>query len=299
MPYAPAFMRRAPPMVPGTPISPSIPPRSFFAQKVTVRPRSAAASICAKLPDRTTSGSGFTSVMTTHGSSPSPTSRFDPPPRNLCGTPCCSSRFSKSGMPSCFLMRSKSVVPPIPSDVSSDRACPGRSSTPSSGNAASIFGFSMRMVKGMLRSEQGHQLVAGAADIARTYGQNSVARPCFLEQVFDALLHGREIEDVFVAGLANRFAERFARNARDGLLACGVNVSEDKNVRLIERPAEVVPERLGARVAVWLEENERAIELRGARRLQRRFDLHRVMAVVVNHRDAVDDAFHVKATANT
>src|SRR5580692_6468939 len=176
--------------------------------------------------------------MTTQGSSPSPTSRFDPPPRNLCGTPCCSSRFSKSGMPSCFLMRSKSVVPPIPSDVSSDSAWPGRNSTPSSGNAASIFGFSMRMVKGMLRSEQYHQLVAGAADVARAYGQYSVARPRFFKQVFDALLHGREIKGVLVAGLANRLGERFTGNARDGLLACGVNVSQDEDVRLIEGAAE-------------------------------------------------------------
>src|SRR5580704_4250480 len=137
-------------------------------------------------------------------------------------------------MPSCFLMRSRSVVPPIPSDVSSDSAWPGRNSTPSSGNAASIFGFSMRRVKGMLRSEQGHQRVAGAAHVARAYGQDCVARPRFFKQVFDALLHGREIEDVFVAGLANRFGERFARNARDGLLACGVNVSQDEDIRLIE-----------------------------------------------------------------
>src|SRR3984885_12469523 len=52
-------------------------------------------------------------------------------------------------------------------------------------------------------------------------------------------------------------------------------------------------------MAMRLKKNQRAIELRGARRLQRRFDLHRMMAVVVNHRDAVDDALHVKATANT
>src|ERR1700760_2416219 len=98
-------------------------------------------------------------------------------------------------MPSCFLMRRRSVVPPIPSDVSSDSAVPERNSTPSSGNAARIFGLSMRMVEGVLRSEQYHQLVAGAADAARTYGQDSVARPRFFEKMFDALLHGREIKD--------------------------------------------------------------------------------------------------------
>src|ERR1700722_6451339 len=205
--------------------------------------------------------------MTTHGSSPSPTRRFEPPPRNLCGTPCCSSRFSRSGMPSCFLMRSRSVVPPIPSDVSSDIAWPGRNSTPSSGNAASIFGLSMRMVKGMLRSEQYHQLVAGAADVARAYGQDSVARPRFFEQVFDSLLHGREVKDVFVAGFANRFGEGFAGDAGDGLLAGGINVGENNDVGLIEGAAEVVPERLRARVAVRLKQNQGAIELRGARRL--------------------------------
>src|SRR5881392_2865305 len=58
-------MRRAPPTVPGTPMSPSIPPRLFFAQKVIMRPRSAAASTCAKLPSSTTSGSGRTSCRTT------------------------------------------------------------------------------------------------------------------------------------------------------------------------------------------------------------------------------------------
>src|SRR5579859_2593349 len=177
-------------------------------------------------------------------------------------------------MPSCFLMRSRSVVPPIPSDVSSDSAWPGRNSTPSSGNAARIFGFSMRMVKGMLRSEQYHELVAGAADAARAYRQNRVARPRIFQQVFDPLLHGREIEDVFVAGPTNRFGESFAGYAGDGLLAGGVNIGEDDDVRRIEGAAEIIPKRLRACISVRLKQNQRAIELRGARRLQRRFDLH-------------------------
>src|SRR2546430_2725541 len=103
MPYAPAFMRRAPPTVPGTPMSPSIPPRSFFAQKVIMRPRSAAASTWARLPSSTTSGSGRTSCRTTQGSSPSPTSRFEPPPRHLCGTCLLEQEFNA------FLHRAKIV----------------------------------------------------------------------------------------------------------------------------------------------------------------------------------------------
>src|SRR5258708_5757393 len=43
-----------------------------------MRPRSAAASTCAKLPSRTTSGSGDASCKTIQGSSPSPTNRLEP-----------------------------------------------------------------------------------------------------------------------------------------------------------------------------------------------------------------------------
>src|ERR1700691_1566763 len=50
VPYAPASMRNAPPTLPGTPIRPSMPPRSRLAQNVTMPPRSAAASTYAALP---------------------------------------------------------------------------------------------------------------------------------------------------------------------------------------------------------------------------------------------------------
>ena len=43
-------------------MSPSIPPRLLFAQNVTVRPRSAAASTVAMLPLMTTCGSGGASL---------------------------------------------------------------------------------------------------------------------------------------------------------------------------------------------------------------------------------------------
>src|SRR5258708_35412733 len=56
-----------------------MPPKSFFAQNVTVRPRSAAASTRAKFPSSTTSGSRRTNCSITQGSSPSPTRRLEPP----------------------------------------------------------------------------------------------------------------------------------------------------------------------------------------------------------------------------
>src|SRR6266850_1718986 len=218
-------MRRAPPTVPGTPIKPSIPPRSFFAQYVTVRPRSAAASTCANLPLRTMAGSGGTSCRTTQGNSPSPTSRFDPPPKNLCGMWFSSSSLKRHAMLSCLLMRRRSVVPPMPRQVNSAREVPWRSWASSFARPATILGSLMRMVGRMLRSEQDHELIARAADAACTDGQDGVTRARLLEQKADAFLHRSKIMHVFMAGLADGIAERFAGHTADGRFAGGVDVS--------------------------------------------------------------------------
>ena len=147
-------------------------------------------------------------------------------------------------MPSCFLMRSRSVVPPMPSEVSSDMAEPERSSTPISGKAATILGSSMRMVRCVLRSEQNHKLVAGAADVACSDRQDGVARTGLAQQEFDAFLHRAKVEHFLVPRLANRFGECLAGYSGDGCFAGGVNVGQDQNVGEIEGDAEVVPQML-------------------------------------------------------
>ena len=55
---------------------------------------------------------------------------------------------------------------------------------------------------------------------------------------------------------------------------------------------------LGARVAMRLEEHQQAIELAAARGFQRGANFDRMMAVIVDQGDAVDDAFDVKAAAD-
>src|SRR6267142_722440 len=293
-------MRRAPPTVPGTPIRPSMPPKSCFAQKVTVRPRSAAASTWAKLPSRTISGSADASCRTTQGSSPSLTSRFDPPPRNRCGTPWASSRLSRAGMDSCFLMRRRSVLPPMLRDVSSLSEEAGRSSTSSSRRAATNLGSSMRMgSRGwVLGSQQDHEFVAGAADVTGADGQDGVQGASLVQQELDAFLHGPKIENVFMAGFANGVGQSLAGYARDWRLAGGVNIGDNQNVGLVESAREFVPEMLRARVAVRLEEHQKAIELADARGFQGGPDLRGVVAVVVNHGNVVDGASNVEASTN-
>src|SRR6266481_2649037 len=266
-------MRRAPPTVPGTPMSPSIPPRSFFAQRVIMRPRSAAASTWARLPSSTTSGSGRTSWRTTQGNSPSPTSRFEPPPRNLCGTWFASSKFRRSGRLSWLLMRSKSVVPPMPSEVRPASAALFRNSTCISASLATILGSLMRMMRRMLRSKQNHEFIAGTADVARADSKDSVPRTRLFQQVLDAFLHRTKIVDVLVPGFANGARKRFARHARDGRLAGRIDINQHEDICLIERAAEFVPKVLGTGVAMGLKEHQQAIELAAAGRFERDADL--------------------------
>jgi len=121
MPYAPAFIRSAPPTVPGTPISPSMPPKLFFAQNVTVRPRSAAASTVATFSVQRDFRLAFHQLQHKRTAIrrrlPANSSRR---PEILCGTPRADRAiFSKPGMASCRRMRNRSVVPPIPREVSS------------------------------------------------------------------------------------------------------------------------------------------------------------------------------------
>src|SRR5580700_9845099 len=72
-------MRSAPPTLPGTPIRPSMPPRSFLAQKVTIPPRSAAASTVAVLPSMLMPSFEVGRCNATQESSPSSMSTFEPP----------------------------------------------------------------------------------------------------------------------------------------------------------------------------------------------------------------------------
>src|SRR5260370_32052906 len=292
-------MRRAPPTVPGTPMRPSIPPRSFLAQNVTVRPRSAAASTRAKLPSSTTSGSGGTSCRTPQGNSRSPTSKFEPPPRNLCGTWFASRRFKRSGRLSCSRIRSRSVLPPMPSEVRSARAAPFWSSTWSSPSLPTIVGSLMRMRSRMLRSQQNHEFVARSADIARADGEDGVTGARLLQQVLDAFLHRTKIMDVLVAGLANGARKRLAGDARNWRFAGSIDIEQGKNVRLIECAAQFVPKVLSAGKAMGLKEHQQAIELAAASGFERGANLGRVMTVVIDHGDVIDDALDVKAAAHS
>src|ERR1700676_4357934 len=181
----------------------------------------------ARLPAMRMSGSGRTSCRTTQGSSPSPTRRFEPPPRNLWGMELESRRRRSSGSDSCLGLRGRSGVPPMAREVCAARAIPGCSSTRSSDSAETSVGSARRMRGGMLRCKEDHEVVAGAADVACADGEDGVAGAGFAEEKLDAVLHGVEIVDIFVAGFADGRGESFAGDTGNGLLAGGVDVGKD------------------------------------------------------------------------
>ena len=88
-------------------------------------------------------------------------------------------------------------------------------------------------------------------------------------------------------------------DALDGLLARGVDVGHEQHVGLVEGAAELVPERLRARVAVGLEEHHRPPRARPrAQGLEGDPDLGGVMAVVVHHEHAARFAAHLEAAVD-
>src|SRR6478672_10834997 len=97
-----------------------------------------------------------------------------------------------SGIDSCLVMRSKSVVPPMPRQVNSANDVPDHKSTPSAASCVLSLGSSTRIVAWMLRTKQNHQFVTGSADVSSADGENGVARFCLFQKKFDGCLHGAQ-----------------------------------------------------------------------------------------------------------
>src|SRR5258705_13920240 len=206
------------------------------------------------------SGSEDGICRTPQGISPSLTRSFEPPRRTRWGTQWKSSRLSRAGMDSCFLMRRRSVLPPMLRDVSSLSEEVGRSSALSSRRAATNLGSSMRMGSrsGVLGSQQNHESVAGAADVTGADGQDGVQGASLAQKELDAFLHGPKIENVFMAGFANGVGQSLAGYARDWRLAGRVNIGNHQNIGLVENAGEVMPQMLRAGVAVRLDKDHEA-----------------------------------------
>ena len=89
-------------------------------------------------------------------------------------------------------------------------------------------------------------------------------------------------------GRTDGLGKLFAGDAFDRRFARRINFGDHQNIRLIERAAEIVPKRLRARVAVRLKKNQQPLVAAAARRFERGADFGRMMAVIVDQRDAAN-----------
>src|ERR1700758_3262854 len=123
-------------------------------------------------------------------------------------------------------MRRRSVVPPMPREVSSARDALRFSWTTSSGRAATICGSSMRMMGRVFSPEQDHEFATRATDVPGADGHDGVAGLGFVEQELDAVLHRAKMMDVLVASFANGVSQSFAGNAGNDRFAGGVDIGK-------------------------------------------------------------------------
>jgi hypothetical protein len=80
----------------------------------------------------------------------------------------------------------------------------------------------------------------------------------------------------------HRIHDGLAGNALDGFFGCGIDIADKHQIRGLQDLAEIIGKRLGAGVAVRLEEHDEPLRLERARGLQGGGELGRMMAVVVD-----------------
>src|ERR1700719_4134024 len=137
-------------------------------------------------------------------------------------------------------------MPPIPSDVFSLSETAARTSTPNSFNRSTIALSLIRMRTRNVCAQQHCELIENAAHAARADRQNGIAWPRFTQHELDARLHGARKHHILVPGRADCFGKLFAGDVLDWMLARRVDFRNHENVRIVERAAKIVPEKLRA-----------------------------------------------------
>src|SRR5580693_9185552 len=82
------------------------------------------------------------------------------------------------------------------------------------------------------------------------------------------------------------------------MLTRRIDLGEHQNVRVIECAAKIVPQKLRARVAVRLKQNQQTLVSASASRFERGTNLGGMMTVIVNQRNACIHTLHFEAAAD-
>ncbi len=112
------------------------------------------------------------------------------------------------------------------------------------------------------------------------------------------ILKSANVVRILVPVASDCLGQGFGGHARDRLFTGRIDVGYQQRVGVIERARELAHQVIRARIAVRLEQHYCAPAARSnLGRSQRRPDLGRMMAVVVNYHDSVDFTLDLEAPA--
>src|SRR5271165_1342120 len=99
--------------------------------------------------------------------------------------------------------------------------------------------------------------------------------------------------------MTNAFGEQFCGDAGDRAFTGGIDVQHGHRISIVKRGGKVIEEQLRSRITVGLEDNVNAPKAALARGGQSGAYLRGMVAVVVDHGDAIHPAFELKATVHS
>src|SRR5210317_17558 len=102
----------------------------------------------------------------------------------------------------------------------------------------------------------------------------------------------------FVAMLADPLGKFFCRHLGTNIFACGVDIHHGDMIRLVKGRQEIIKERLGATVTMWLKNCDQPPAPTTTGCAERSLDFHRMMTVVVHHHNFLCFTFDLEPAAN-
>src|SRR3954447_24788195 len=143
-----------------------------------------------------------------------------------------------------------------------------------------------------LAPKKSQDFFCGTRHVARSQSNHQIPRSRCLGNGLDTLFHTSSVMRRAMTIRLKLFEHGASAQTFNRLLGSCIDIQKIDFVRLVKSCPEFLEQMLGARKAVWLEENQNSIESSQTCGCQCGFDLRRVMAVVIHHRHSTFYAAH-------
>ena len=131
-------------------------------------------------------------------------------------------------------------------------------------------------------------------NVARAQRHHNIAGTRDVHEAICNVLHFGDVDDVPMSVRANRRRQFFACDVRNLRLARAVDRRDNQHICLIERTAEFVCQIAHALMTMRLEDTDETAFVTLARAVQRRFQLRRIVRVIVHDDNVICLPKHLK-----